>query len=64
MYHDCMRPDATCFTVSIWGGGAATNGASFILPSFVVGICVLGMISWNALQDTQPCNCHKITFFC
>ena len=30
--------------------------------SFVVGICVLGMISWNALQDTQPCKYYKRNF--
>ena len=31
--------------------------------SFVVGICVLGMVSRNALQDTQPCKYYKRTFF-
>ena len=40
------------------------NGASFFLPSLVVGICVLAMISWNALQHTQSCNHHKTIFFC
>ena len=31
--------------------------------SVVVGICALGMISWNALQDTQPCNHYNCLFF-
>ena len=36
--------------------------AALEVPSFVVGICVMGMISRNALQDTQPCN-YKMYFF-
>ena len=34
----------------------------FDVPSIVVGICVLSMVSWNALHDTQPCK-YQITFF-
>ena len=29
----------------------------------MIGICVLGMILWNAVQDTQLCKYYKRTFF-
>ena len=34
----------------------------FGVPSIVVCICVLSMISWNALHDAQPCNYYIIFF--
>ena len=30
--------------------------AALEVPCFVAGVCVLGIISWNALQDTQQWN--------
>lgn len=38
--------------------------AALVVPSFVVGICVSGMISWNALQDTQPRRIQNDIFVC
>ena len=37
--------------------------AALEVISFLVSICVLDMISWNALQDTQPFKYYKRTFF-
>ena len=39
--------------------------AALEVPSFVVGVCLLGMISWNALQNTQPAvQLQNYIFFC
>ena len=43
---------------------ASVCPAALEVPSFVVCICAVSMISWNALRNTQPCNYHETTFLC
>ena len=42
---------------------ASVCSAALEAISFVVGIFVMGMIAWNALQHTQPRKYYKMTFF-